>query len=113
MTSLAFVASAGFVTLSLATIPGRPTRRITSSEIAAGARSRRTSSCSRTAEPVPAELKPKLLPLEYFPIDAAYSVPAGLKTLEKFEPVDLVTSTGSIDKYERVGTSSSRSAASR
>ena len=55
------------------------------------------------AEPVPAELKPKLLPLEYFPVNEGYSVPAGLKTLEKFEPVDLVTSTGSIDKYERVG----------
>src|SRR5262245_7677957 len=54
------------------------------------------------AEPVPAELKPKLLPLEYFPINESFSVPAGLKTLEKFEPVDLVTSTGSIDKYERV-----------
>ena len=54
-------------------------------------------------EPVPADLKGKLLPLEYFSIDETYSVPAGLKTLERFEPVDLVTSTGSIDKYERVG----------
>lgn len=54
-------------------------------------------------EPVPADLKGKLLPLEYFAIDETYSVPAGLKTLERFEPVDLVTSTGSIDKYERVG----------
>ena len=39
---------------------------------------------------MPAELKPKLLPLEYFPVNEGYSVPAGLKTLEKFEPVDLV-----------------------
>ena len=55
------------------------------------------------AEPVPANLKSSLLPLVYFPIDESYSVPAALKTLEKFEPVDLVTSTGSVDKYERVG----------
>jgi len=57
----------------------------------------------KDAEPVPAELKDKLLPLVYYPIDEGYSVPAGLKTLEKFEPVDLVTSTGSVDKYDRVG----------
>ncbi len=53
--------------------------------------------------PVPEDLKGTLVPLEYFPIDETHSVPAALKSFQKFEPVDLVTSTGSIEKYERVG----------
>jgi uncharacterized protein (DUF1684 family) len=67
------------------------------------AREQKDAQLQQDTEPVPAPLKSKLLPLEYFPINEVYSVPAGLKTLAKFEPVDLVTSTGSIDKYERVG----------
>jgi hypothetical protein len=67
------------------------------------ARQQKDIQLQEEAEPVPAELKSKLLPLEYFPINESYSVPAALKTLEKFEPVELVTSTGTYDKYERVG----------
>ena len=66
-------------------------------------RQQRDIQLQQEAEPVPANLKSTLLPLVYFAIDESYSVPAALKTLEKFEPVDLVTSTGSVDKYERVG----------
>jgi uncharacterized protein (DUF1684 family) len=57
----------------------------------------------RDKEPVPEAVKSKLIPLEYFPIDERFSVPAALKLLPRFEPVELVTSTGSIDKYDRVG----------
>ena len=67
------------------------------------ARQQKDVQLKQDAEPVPADLKDELLPLVYYAVDESYSVPAGLKTLEKFEPVDLVTSTGSIDKYERVG----------
>jgi uncharacterized protein (DUF1684 family) len=67
------------------------------------ARQQRDIQLQEEAEPVPANLKSTLLPLVYFPIDETYSVPAALKTLANFEPVDLVTSTGSVDKYERVG----------
>jgi uncharacterized protein (DUF1684 family) len=69
----------------------------------AAARLEKDAQFQRDPEPVPQNLKANLLPLEYFPIDETYSVPAVLKTFEKFETVDLVTSTGSIDKYDRVG----------
>ena len=67
------------------------------------AREQKDEQFKREPEPVPASLKSQLIPLEYFPVDETFSVPAALKLFEKFEPVDLVTSTGSIDKYERVG----------
>jgi uncharacterized protein (DUF1684 family) len=54
-------------------------------------------------EPVPANLKAQLLPLEYFPINEAYSVPAVLKPFQNMETVQMVTSTGSVDMYRRVG----------
>jgi uncharacterized protein (DUF1684 family) len=67
------------------------------------ARAEKDQQFQREREPVPADLKGKLLPLEYFPINEGYAVPAVLKRFETFETVDLVTSTGSIDKYDRVG----------
>jgi hypothetical protein len=54
-------------------------------------------------EPVPPDRKKELLPLEYFPINSVYSVPAVLKLFDKIETVGLVTSTGSIDQFRRVG----------
>lgn len=69
----------------------------------AAARQAKDAQFQREPEPVPANLKARLLPLEYFAISEAYNVPAVLKPFEKFETVDLVTSTGSIDKYDRVG----------
>jgi uncharacterized protein len=57
----------------------------------------------RDREPVPENRKKELLPLEYFPIDPSYSVPAALKLFDKIETVGLVTSTGTVDQFRRVG----------
>jgi uncharacterized protein (DUF1684 family) len=54
-------------------------------------------------EPVPQNRKSELLPLEYFPISPNYSVPAVLKVFDNIETVEIVTSTGSFDKFRRVG----------
>jgi hypothetical protein len=83
--------------------PPKPPAPEDYAERLAQARQQKDIQLKQDPEPVPADLKDTLLPLVYYPVDEGYSVPAGLKTLEKFEPVDLVTSTGSVDKYERVG----------
>jgi len=53
--------------------------------------------------PIPAEKRSKILPLKYFSIDPAFSVPAALR-LSKDRPVfDMPTSTGTMRKMQRVG----------
>ena len=53
--------------------------------------------------PIPAEKRAKILPLKYFPVDPAFSVPAALR-LSKDRPVfDMPTSTGTMRKMQRVG----------
>jgi uncharacterized protein len=54
--------------------------------------------------PVPENLRDKLLPLGYFPIDPAYSVPASLKPATDRTVVPMPTSTGTMRDMRRVGT---------
>jgi uncharacterized protein len=54
--------------------------------------------------PVPENRKRELLPLPYYPIDTAFNVPAALKPFEEVTIVDMMTSTGSVEKFRRVGT---------
>jgi uncharacterized protein (DUF1684 family) len=69
----------------------------------AAARAAKDAQFLRATEPVPAERKAELLPLEYFPIDPAFNVPAALTPFSEVTVVDMVTSTGSVDKMRRVG----------
>jgi uncharacterized protein len=55
-------------------------------------------------EPVPPNRKAELLPLAYFPIDADYNVPAGLKPSADRSIFEMPTSAGGADKFRRVGT---------
>jgi uncharacterized protein len=53
--------------------------------------------------PIPAEKRATILPLKYFPVDPAFSVPAAL-SLSNDRPVfDMPTSTGTLRKMQRVG----------
>lgn len=45
----------------------------------------------------------KFLPLSYFPIDESYSVPAQLQPAEERTPLQMPTSTGTLDDMERIG----------
>ena len=54
--------------------------------------------------PVPPDRRAELLPLAYFPIDRAYSVPAALKPIEGAAAVKMPTSTGQMRDMRRVGT---------
>ncbi len=53
--------------------------------------------------PVPADKKATLLPLEYFPIDEGYAVPASLEPAAERTRIQVPTSTGKIRNIERIG----------
>ena len=54
--------------------------------------------------PVPVAKRGTILPLRYFPIDASYVVPAALKLADDRPVFEMPTSTGTLRKYELVGT---------
>jgi uncharacterized protein (DUF1684 family) len=53
--------------------------------------------------PIPKEKRAKILPLKYFPIDPAFSVPAALRLSNDRPVFDMPTSTGTMRKMQRVG----------
>ena len=53
--------------------------------------------------PVPADKRGALLPLRYFPIDPAYTVPAALRVAEERPVFEMPTSTGTLRKYQNIG----------
>jgi uncharacterized protein (DUF1684 family) len=53
--------------------------------------------------PVPDEKKDALLPLQYYPINPAYSVPAALRLSNERPVFEMPTSTGTLRKYQLVG----------
>lgn len=54
--------------------------------------------------PIPPDRRQELLPLSYFPVDPSYSVPAALKLATERPVFEMPTSTGTIRKYQHVGT---------
>jgi len=53
--------------------------------------------------PVPAEKRDDLLPLRYFPIETAYSVPAVLRLADERPVFEMPTSSGALRKMQLVG----------
>lgn len=53
--------------------------------------------------PVPPDKKAALLPLQYFPIDENYAVPASLEPAAERTRIQVPTSTGKIRNIERIG----------
>jgi uncharacterized protein (DUF1684 family) len=53
--------------------------------------------------PVPADKKAALLPLQYYPIDESYAVPASLEPAAERTRIQVPTSTGKLRNIERVG----------
>jgi uncharacterized protein (DUF1684 family) len=54
--------------------------------------------------PIPKDKRDKILPLKYFPVDPAFSVPASLKLADERPAFDMPTSSGALRKMELVGT---------
>ena len=53
--------------------------------------------------PVPADKKAAMLPLQYFPIDEGYAVPASLEPAAERTQIQVPTSTGKIRNMQRIG----------
>ena len=53
--------------------------------------------------PIPVEKRATLLPLQYFPIDPSYSVPAVLRLADERPVFEMPTSTGAVRKMQLVG----------
>lgn len=95
--------AAGAVALTAACSPQPPDEgdyvtRITT------ARSYKDKQFQDTDDPVPQNRKATVLPLLYYPIDPAYNVPAELKPSGDMTVIDMLTSTGALEKYKRAGT---------
>jgi uncharacterized protein (DUF1684 family) len=56
-----------------------------------------------TDDPIPKSRHAEFLPLAYFPIDADYNVPAGLKASNDPAIIEMPTSTGTNRKMRRAG----------
>ena len=70
----------------------------------AAARAAKDEAFQRGNDPIPDTRKAAFLPLAYFPIDPAYSVPAKLVPSDDDTAVEMPTSTGTIRKLRRAGT---------
>jgi uncharacterized protein (DUF1684 family) len=67
------------------------------------ARAEKDATLQRQSEPVPDSKKAELLPLEYFPVDPSYNVPAILKPPAEIETLQMVYSDGAIRDVRRLG----------
>lgn len=67
-------------------------------------RAAKDAAFAKDNEPIPENRKKLFLPLEYFPIDPDYNVPASLKASNDRTIFEMPTSAGNRDKFRRVGT---------
>ena len=63
------------------------------------ARAAKDDEFQRTNDPVPESRKSVLLPLEYYPIDSAFNVPAVLRPALDAPTVKMITSTGTMEEH--------------
>lgn len=54
-------------------------------------------------DPIPKDMREKLLPLPYYDVDASYAVPAALKLADERPVFEMPTSTGKRRRMQRVG----------
>jgi uncharacterized protein (DUF1684 family) len=68
------------------------------------ARTAKDDEFRRTNDPVPENRKSALLPLEYYPVDPAFNVPAVLRPAPDAPTVKMITSTGTMEEHRVLGT---------
>jgi hypothetical protein len=85
--------------------PSAPPDDATYIEALSAARAFKDKSFRETSDsPIPKEKRDTLLPLKYYPVDPAYSVPASLKLADEQPVFEMPTSTGALRKMQLVGT---------
>ena len=98
----------GLVALGLFTAgcssPAPPATKDYAARVASDRAEKDTVFQTGSDSPIPAERRPQLLPLAYFPIDPDYDVPARLKPVDDRLVFEMPTSTGTQRKMRRVGT---------
>ncbi len=73
-------------------------------QLAAARQAKDSEFASASDSPVPPNRRAQFLPLAYFPIDPAYSVPAILRQAGAQTIIEMPTSVGAMRKMRRVGT---------
>jgi len=73
------------------------------SQVAAARAQKDTFFLSSPESPVPSDRKSTLLPLDYYPINPAYIVPASLRLSDERPVFEMPTSTGVLRRMELVG----------
>jgi uncharacterized protein (DUF1684 family) len=81
-----------------------PDERSYVERVAAGRAAKDKMFSESSNSPIPPEKRKELLPLSYYPVDPSYSVPAALKLATERPVFEMPTSTGTIRKYQHVGT---------
>ena len=84
--------------------PSAPDEQAYVDEIAADRAAKERSFREDADSPIPAGKRGDLLPLNYFPIDSEYSVPAILRLVDERPTFDMPTSTGKLRKMQHIGT---------
>src|SRR4029077_2664569 len=98
----------GFIAVAIGTVasgtpgPGAPVDAGYVAEIQQG-RAEKDRVFAADTGTIPAEKRAALLPLRYFPVDPAFSVPAALPLSEDRPVFEMPTSTGTMRKMQRVG----------
>ena len=81
-----------------------PDERSYVEQVAAGRAAKDRMFRESSESPIPPDKREKLLPLSYYPVDPSFSVPAALKLATERPVFEMPTSTGTIRKYQHVGT---------
>ena len=98
-----------FIALALASLPAcssgpsAPDDAAYVNQLAAARAAKDEQFSGASDSPVPQDKRDMLLPLPYFPIDPAYSVPAALKLSDNRPVFEMPTSTGALRKMQLVG----------
>ena len=98
---------AAFVLIAVAAAAGcRPPNPLDETDYVgrlSATRAAKDASFMRSGSPVPESRRAELLPLSYYPIEAAYAVPARLRPSPDNPVMMMVTSTGTQEEMRRVG----------
>jgi uncharacterized protein len=99
----AFVVAAALVAAACSSGPSAPDEGSYIERVEAARADKERMFRESPDSPIPPGKHAELLPLSYFPVDSAYSIPAVLKLANERPEFEMPTSTGKLRKMQRVG----------
>ena len=100
---LRFVVAAALAAAACSSGPSAPDEGSYVEKITAERASKERMFRESADSPIPAAKQAELLPLNYFPVDSAYSTPAVLELSQDRPEFEMPTSTGKLRNMQRVG----------